>query len=172
MIVQNADGSINFAFNTDGSLQSITRDPDFVGPIATSGSGIAGNAFNDPTKTSGSWFQTAEQNFMDLGTSIYDLGVAGYTKVAANVSRLVSSSASAGRSLQSGIANMVQATPLGQVATQAASGTNSITSGVKAVGDFFQSTLSKIIIILIIAAVAAIFIMSFVQAKAGRLANA
>lgn len=169
MIVQNADGSINFAFNTDGSLQSVTRDPDFVGPIATSSSGIAGNAFNDPAKATGSWFQTAEQNIMDLGTNLYELGVAGYNKVSANVSRLASSSAAAGRSVQSGIANMVQATPLGQLATTS---TSSISSGAKAVGDFFQSTLSKIIIILIITSVAAIFLMSFVQAKAGRLANA
>ena len=170
MIVHNSDGSIQFSFNTDGSLSTITRDPSFVGPIATSSSGIAGNAFNEPTTNSGSWFDNALENASELGTTIYDLGVAGYNRVAVNASRLFDSSKSVARSLQSGVTNLVQTTPLGQAATSAANGT--LGKSVGAVGEFLSSTMTKVIIILVIAAVVTLFAMSFIQAKAGRFANA
>jgi hypothetical protein len=45
-----------------------------------------------------------------------------------------------------------------------------VTKAASATGDFLQSTLLKVLVIVVIAALAGIFLMSYVQAKGGKLA--
>lgn len=76
-------------------------------------------------------------------------GTGVYSRVKAQVSRLADS-------LRSGVASV----------------TTSVTNAASGIATFWQSTLWKVLLILIVAAVILLFGYSFIQAKAGRMANA
>lgn len=156
MITYNADGSIQTIIQGESGI--IRRDPWFVGPLPVTSS-PKGTDFNAPNPGVATWFAEAvNNNLNDLGSSIYELGTAGYNRVATNADRIVESSKSAARSFQSGLASL---NPLPKISEAASS-----------VGEFFQSTLTKVLVIVLIAAIAFIFITSFIQAKGGKFANA
>lgn len=84
----------------------------------------------------------------DIGTSIYDGIESAVSKVRVHASRLADS-------LKSGVSTVTQG----------------VTSTASSVGSFVQSTLLKVIVLAVIVAISAIFIMSYTESKARGIAN-
>lgn len=171
-IVSDPADSIDYVYNDAGVLVSVSRDPNFIGPISPKAVGLSPDRIdaNAQSLSPVASLFSGLPSFEDMGSNISQTVGGLYSKIQANASRLLSSN-SPQRAQQTeglGVIGAIKAlsgfgAPPQGATTFSQSVSNTLASG----GSFIQSTLLKIIVVLVLA----LFLASFIQAKGAKYAN-
>lgn len=172
-VVSDPADSIDFVYNDNGTLISVSRDPDFVGPISPKSVGLDANRIDLNTKSLSpdvSSLFSSLPSFEDMGASVSQAVGGLYSKITANSSRLIASVSPTNKNQTEGlgIIGAVKAlsgfgNPPKGATTLSQSASNMLASG----GSFIQSTLLKVLVIVVIG----IFLVSFLQTKGAQYAK-
>lgn len=172
-VVSDAADSVDYVYNDAGTLISVSRDPDFIGPISPKAVGFDANRIDLNTQSLSpdvSSLFSKLPSFEDLGTSISQTVGGIYSKFTANKSRILSSVSPQNKQQTEGLGFVGAIKALSGFGTPPQGATTfsqSVSNAISGGGNFLQSTLIKIVVLLVIG----LFVVSYIQAKGARYAR-
>lgn len=172
-VVSDPADSVDYVYNDAGVLVSVSRDPDFVGPISPKSVGLDANRIDLNTKSLSpdvSGLFSSLPSFEDMGASISQTVGGFYSKFKANSSRLIASVSptNANQTEGLGVIGAVKAlSGFGEPPKGSTTFSQSVSNTLASGGSFIQSTLLKVIVIVILG----IFLVSFLQTKGAQYAK-